>query len=48
MFGLEGNENIINEREVFSAAEFEDENEIHRIGVAEIGLVRSVIEDFFG
>jgi len=32
---------------VFGATEFENENEIGGVIVAEIGLKRSVIEDFF-
>jgi hypothetical protein len=37
--GLEANEKVVNEREVFGAAEFEDKNEVARVRVAEVGLV---------
>lgn len=33
---------------MFGATEFENENEVGGVVVAEIGLERSVIEDFFG
>lgn len=47
-FGFEATEEIVEEREVFGATEFENENEVGGVVVAEIGLERSVIEDFFG
>lgn len=47
-FGFEATEEIVDEREVSEAAQFEDEDEVGGIRVAEVGLERSVVEDFFG
>jgi hypothetical protein len=46
--GFEAKEKVVNEREVFGAAEFDDKNEVGRVRVAEVGLVGGVVEDFFG
>jgi hypothetical protein len=46
--GFEANEKVVNEREVIGAAKFENKSEIGRVRVAEVGLVRGVVEDFFG
>lgn len=41
-------ENVVNEIEIFRTAEFENEDEMRRLRMAEIGLLRGVIEDLFG
>lgn len=46
--GLETNEKAVNEREVIGAAKLENESEIGRVGMAEMGLARGVVEDLFG
>lgn len=46
--GFELNQKLVNEREVFGAAEFEDKGEAGRVRVAEVGLTGGVVEDFFG
>lgn len=33
---------------MFGATEFEDEDEVGGVSVAEVGLARSIFEDFFG
>lgn len=46
--GFEATEEIVEEREVFGATEFEEENEVGGVSVAEVGLARGYVEDFFG
>jgi hypothetical protein len=47
-FRFETTEEIVEERKVFGATEFENENEVCGVIVTEIGLKRSVVEDLFG
>lgn len=45
--GFETNEKVVNEREVIGTAKFENESEIGRVRMAEIGLARGVVKDLF-
>lgn len=41
-------ENVVDEIQMSRTAEFEDEDEVRRLGVAKTGMLGDVIEDLFG
>lgn len=48
VLGLEAEEEVIDEGEVFGPTELENESEVGGVGVAEIWVAGGVVEDFFG